>query len=54
MPVLPEMKGIWMLRGWEVGSWAEFWVVVIRMFGLIQGAAFIMHDDFAGCSRRRQ
>jgi peptidoglycan/LPS O-acetylase OafA/YrhL len=52
-PMLRGMKGIWMLRGWEVRSWAGFWGVMIGMFVLIQGAAFIMHDKYELPVQRR-
>jgi peptidoglycan/LPS O-acetylase OafA/YrhL len=52
-PILRTMKGIWMLRGWEVHSWGGFWAVMGGMFLLVQTVAFIMHEQYELPIQRR-
>ena len=42
-PILRATKGVFWKLGWEVRSWAEFWVVIAVMFVVIQAAALLMH-----------
>src|SRR5262249_40007888 len=45
-PILRSMKGIWMVRGWQVDSWTGALTVMAGMFVLVQAAAFLMHRNY--------
>jgi peptidoglycan/LPS O-acetylase OafA/YrhL len=45
-PLLRGMRGLWILRGWRVDTWASFWIVMIALFLAIQGAALLVHKHY--------
>jgi peptidoglycan/LPS O-acetylase OafA/YrhL len=45
-PILRAARGVFLLSGVAVHSWAAFWAVAAMMFAIVQVSAFITHDRY--------